>query len=253
MNISKHVPYVELPSFQGPMDLLLHLIQQEKVDIYDIPIARIAEQFIAAIRQLETLDMDVTSEFLVLAAQLLYIKSRMLLPKPAKEIQEEEEDPRQELVERLLEYKAFRQAAQVLGVIQTSSGQRYFREIDVEGIIKSYPPDDPLMGVSFEDLWQAFRKVIDRAEQGEEIRYVQPDEISIEDMTADVLRRLILQPSGLSFSQLIRGNSRMELVVTFLALLELLKLGKVRAEQPIQRSDIHLIPTEKAWEFIEEE
>lgn len=240
--------------FQGPLDLLLHLIQQEKVDIYDIPVARIADQFVQAVQAMEALDMEVTSEFLVLAAQLLYLKSRYLLPKPPKEEGEtEEKDPRQELVERLVAYRAFKEAAQVLGTLETSSGQRYFREVDVESILAKIPAPDPLLGISFNELLQAFLRVVERAEQGEEITRIEPDEIPIEVMTRDVLRRVILNPEGMRFRHLLRAGSRIELVVTFLALLELLKTGKIRAEQATLHSDIILFPTKKAWEFTEEE
>lgn len=254
MENGKRVPYVQVPAYEGPLDLLLHLIQQEKVDIYDIPIARIADQFVQAVQQLEALDMDVTSEFLVLAAQLVYLKSRLLLPKPPKEqIEVDEEDLRQELVERLVAYRSFKYAAQMLGALETSSGQRYFREVDVEELVAGIPVEDPLSGVSFEQLWQAFNKVLERAEAGEEIRHIHPEDISIEAMTKDVLRRVLLHPQGLHFRQLIRVGSRMEMVVAFLALLELLKNGKVKAEQAAQAGDIIIFPTGKAWEFAEEE
>lgn len=250
---SSHI--VKLPEFQGPLDLLLHLIQQEKVDIYDIPIAKIADQFVEAMRQMEALDMEVTSEFLVLAAQLLQMKSRYLLPKPPKEEEEMgEEDLHQELVERLLAYRAFKQAAEVLGILQVSSGQRFFRDVNPDEIRSEFPVEDPLNGVEFEELWHAFQRIIERAEQGgEEVRTVEPDEIPIEVMVTDVLRRIILQPRGLRFSQLIRGNTRMEVIVSFLALLELLKTGKIRCEQSAPQHDIHVFPTEKAWEFPEGE
>lgn len=255
MSTHKSTHIVKLPQFQGPLDLLLHLIQQEKVDIYDIPVAKIADQFIEAVRQMEALDMEVTSEFLVLAAQLLQIKSRYLLPKPPKEeVEEDEADPRQELVERLIAYRAYKQAAEVLGVLQVSSGQRYFRETDPEEIRSQFSIEDPLAGVQFEELWQAFQRVLERAEQGgEEIRTVEPDEIPIEVMVTDVLRRVVLHPRGLRFSQLIRGNTRMEVIVSFLALLELLKTGKIRCEQSAPYHDIHVFPTEKALEFSEGE
>lgn len=253
-SISNPAPYVELSVFQGPLDLLLHLIQQEKIDIYDIPVAQIADQFIEAVRQMEALDMEVTSEFLVLAAQLLYIKSRYLLPKPPKEEPEnEQEDPRQELVERLLAYRTFKEAAQTLSVLEVSSGQKYFRTVDIDEIRSQFKEDDPLDGVSFNDLWEAFCQVVVRAEQGEEIKTVEPDEVSLDKMMDDVLRRVILHPHGTRFSQLIRGNTRMEVIVSFLALLELLKTGKIRCEQSIPYQDIHLFPTEKAWEFTEGE
>ena len=248
-------PQVELPAYQGPLDLLLTLIQQEKVDIYDIPIARIADQFVEVVRQMESLDMEVTTEFLVLAAQLLYIKSRELLPKPPKNEQSsvEEEDLRQELVERLVAYRAFKQAAKLLEGLETSSGRSYYREVDVEGLLANVKPEDPLKGIDFNDLWQAFCRIVERAEQGEEIRYVEPDEIAIDLMLADVLRRVILHPQGMHFTQLMRIGSRMEMIVSFLALLELLKSGKVRAEQATLKSDILLFPTKKAWEFTVEE
>ncbi|MBP1760171.1 MAG: hypothetical protein H6Q63_1088 [Firmicutes bacterium] len=248
-------PQVELPAYQGPLDLLLTLIQQEKVDIYDIPIARIADQFVEVVRQMESMDMEVTTEFLVLAAQLLYIKSRELLPKPPKNEQSsvEEEDLRQELVERLVAYRAFKQAAKLLEGLETSSGRSYYREVDVEGLLANVKPEDPLKGIDFNDLWQAFCRIVERAEQGEEIRYVEPDEIAIDLMLADVLRRVILHPQGMHFTQLMRIGSRMEMIVSFLALLELLKSGKVRAEQATLKSDILLFPTKKAWEFTVEE
>ncbi|MDP4159677.1 MAG: segregation/condensation protein A, partial [Bacillota bacterium] len=205
-NTAKTAPQVELPAFQGPLDLLLTLIQQEKVDIYDIPIARIADQFVEAVQQMESLDMEITSEFLVLAAQLLYIKSRDLLPKPPSDEQgkDEDEDPRQELVERLISYRAYKQAAQLLETMETTTGRSYFREVDVQNLLDDVKPEDPLVGISFDNLWQAFCKVIERAEKGEEIRHVEPDEIAIEVMLTDVLRRVVLHPKGMRFGQLIR-------------------------------------------------
>lgn len=251
---SGNIPQVELPAYHGPLDLLLTLIQQEKVDIYDIPIARIADQFVETLRYMDSMDMEVTTEFLVLAAQLLYIKSRELLPKPPKNEQDpaEEEDPRQELVERLLAYRAYKQAAQVLAALETSSGRTYCREVDVQELLANVKPADPLKGVSFDDLWRAFCQVIERAEKGEAIQHVEPEELSIKVMLADVLRRVLLHPNGIRFHRLIRIKSRMEIVVSFLALLELLHAGKVHAEQPTIQSDIIIFPTEKAWEFAEE-
>lgn len=254
MSNQKNIPHVELPAFQGPLDLLLQLIQAEKVDIYDIPIARIADQFILAVQEMESLDIEVTSEFLVLAAQLLYIKSRYLLPKPAKleEDWTDAADPRQELVDRLLSYRAYKQAANTLGVLEMGSGQRFFREVDLDSLLKSFQ-EDPLKGVSFEDLWRAFRTVLSRAEKGEEIRHLEPDEIAIEVMMQDIWRRVLLHQKGIGLRQLLRTGSRMETVVAFIAMLELLKDGRLRAEQASAQSEIFLFPAGKAWEFTEEE
>lgn len=255
MEHTKYVPLVELPAFQGPLDLLLQLIQAEKVDIYDIPIARIADQFLLAVQEMESLDVEVTSEFLVLAAQLLYIKSRYLLPKPPKLEEDfiDDTDPRQELVERLLSYRAYKEVAQVLGALETNSGQRFFRDVDVESLLKNVQAEDPLDGVSFAELWQAFHTVLLRAEKGEEIRHLEPDEIAIEVMVKDIWRRVLLHPQGIALRQLLRTGSRMETVVAFLALLELLKNGRLWAEQATAISEIYLFPAGKAWEFTEEE
>jgi segregation and condensation protein A len=141
----------------------------------------------------------------------------------------------------------------VLEALETSSGRSYCREVDIEGLLVDVKPEDPLKGLSFDDLWKAFCGVIERAEKGEEILYVEPEEIAIGVMLADVLRRVILHPKGMRFYQLMRIGSRMEMVVSFLALLELLQSGKVRAEQLTILSDIMIFPTDKAWEFTEEE
>ncbi|MDR3271673.1 MAG: segregation/condensation protein A [Peptococcaceae bacterium] len=247
-------PIFETAAFQGPLDLLLQLIQQEKVDIYDIPIAKIADQFVLSIRQMESMDMEITSEFLVLAAQLLYIKSRYLLPKPElKEELSEEADPRLELVARLEAYRAFKQAAAMLAEREASSGQRYFRDVDVSEILLGFPQPDALNGVSFADLWIAFRRVAERAEKGVETRHIEPDEISVEMMITDILRRLLLKQEGIYFRRLLRVGSKLEMITVFLAILELLKNGQVRAEQISPPHDIYIIPTERAWEFTEEE
>ncbi|NLM20455.1 MAG: segregation/condensation protein A [Peptococcaceae bacterium] len=250
----KSATYIELPVFQGPLDLLLHLIQQNKVDIYDIPIALIADQFVGTVRKMEELDMEITSEFLVLAAQLLYLKSRQLLPKPQKTEEDigQEKEMKQNLIDRLITYKAFKEAACYLGSKVESSGHKYFREIDLEDIYSQMPRPNPLQGVAMEDLWRAFQAVLLRVEKGEDIQYVQPEEISLEVMTKDIIRRMIIHPRGMKFTQLLRQKTRIEIVVAFLSILELLKEGRIRAEQTKKDSDIFIVPTEKAWDFNNE-
>lgn len=256
MEAKRQSPYVQLSIFQGPLDLLLHLIQQNKVDIYDIPIAVIADQFIATVKDMDDLDMEVTSEFLVLAAHLLYLKSRQLLPKPQKteeEIQLEEE-LKHDLVERLLTYRVFKSMAVYLSSKEESSGSKYFREIDFEELISYIKPSNPLNGIGMGDLMQAFQAVLARVEKGVDIPlHIKVDEIPVELLITDIMRRLILNPRGMKFTQLLRYRSRVEVVVAFIALLELLKDGKIRAEQSDHNSDIFLVPTEKAWNFRNEE
>ncbi len=254
METNRQAPYVELPVFQGPMDLLLHLIQQNKVDIYDIPIALIADQFIETVKKMEIFDMEITSEFLVLAAQLLYLKSRQLLPRPQKseEDVELEEELKQELIDRLVTYRAFKEIAAYLSCKAESAGSKYFREFDLDELISIMKPHRPLSGVVMEDLLQAFNSVLTRIEKGEDIHYVQSDDISIDLMITDIMRRMLINPKGMKFSQLLRHNSRVEIVVAFLAILDLLKDGKIRAEQSSQGNGIFIVPTEKAWDFKNE-
>ncbi|HHV65817.1 MAG TPA: segregation/condensation protein A [Peptococcaceae bacterium] len=256
MDGKRNVPYIELPIFQGPLDLLLHLIQQNKVDIYDIPIAVIADQFISTVKKMEALDMEITSEFLVLAAQLLYLKSRQLLPKPQKTDEELqlEEDMKQNLVERLVTYRAFKEVAAYLSSKEESSGSKYFREINLEEIMAKIKPPNPLTGISLADLLQAFKAVLQRVEKGEDLSlYVEAEDIPIELMITDIMRRMILNPKGMKFTQLLRYRSRVEIVVAFLALLELLKDGKLKAEQSSSDKEIFIVPTAKAWDFRNEE
>lgn len=255
METKKNVPYVDLPVFQGPLELLLHLIQQNKVDIYDIPIALIADQFIETVKKMEELDIEVASEFLVLAAQLLYLKSRSLLPQVQKSEEElmEEEELKLNLVDRLVTYRAFKNLACYLGSKEMALGKRYFREINLEEITATFKSQNPLKGISLEDIFKAFRQVLERVERGETIHYIEADEVPVELMMNDILRRIILSTKGVSFSQLLHYRSRVEIVVAFIALLELLKNGKIRAEQSGHSKDIFLVPTDRAWEFAEEE
>ena len=252
MEAVKKGPYVELPAFQGPLDLLLHLIQQNKVDIYDVPIVLIADQFIATVQQLEAFDLDITSEFLVLAANLLYLKSRSLLPRPQKtqEELETEEELKQDLIERLVTYRTFKNIALFLSSKEVSSGSRYFREINIDEIISKIKQPNPLTGINLEDLFQTFQIVLNRVESGEDIHYIQTEEIPVEVMVDDIMRRLILNPAGMKFTNLLRDRSRVEIVVAFVALLELLKEGRIRAEQSSMANEIFIVPTSKAWDLI---
>ena len=139
---------VKLPVFEGPLDLLMHLIEKNKIDIYDIPIVEITDQYLEYVHQMDHEDMDVTSEFLVMAATLLDIKSRMLLPREKdEETGEEEGDPREELVRRLLEYKMYKYMSEELAVCREQAGVRYFRAQDLPKEVRTYQPP-----IDYEDL-----------------------------------------------------------------------------------------------------
>lgn len=224
---------VSLPAFEGPLDLLLHLIDKAQVDIYDIPIAMITEQYLAHIRTMQHFDMDIASEFLVMAATLLQIKSRMLLPKPVKATEPEEDeeagcDPRQELVRRLIEYRQFKQAAGELAEQQRRQLKVFTRE-PLKGPWNEQPI--PLEGLSLDDLFTAFVAVLQAQEETPAL--VEREEYSVKDKMQEILRRLRNKAdSGMHFSDLfLRTSSRSEKIASFLALLELIRMRVIVVRQ----------------------
>src|SRR5262249_19007805 len=178
---------ISLPLYEGPLELLLDLIRKQKLDIYDLPIAKVTEQYLSYLHLMEEMNVDVASEFLVIAAQLIYIKSRMLLPPDPDAAPEEQEDPRTELVRRLLEYEKFKNAAQML----------YQREM-IENASWSNPGDiameddklEPELNVTLYDLLLAFRDVVKRAEQ-RPLMEVSRDEFSVEQMMAFMFEKIV--------------------------------------------------------------
>jgi segregation and condensation protein A len=216
---------VKVDVFEGPLDLLLHLIKQNQIDIYDIPIALVTEQYLDYIRIMKALDLTIAGEFLVMAATLMYIKSRMLLPAPIEEEEEEGEDPRAELVQRLVEYKRFKEAAVRLSQ-QALLGVDVFirpaREIEAEaGEIEA----------DLFHLIDALRELIKRQEI-EDFHEVTLDRVTLQDKMTELWDKLQGAKEAVAFSALFTPlSSRLELIVTFLALLELIRSGMLRAYQ----------------------
>ncbi|HWI61650.1 MAG TPA: segregation/condensation protein A [Symbiobacteriaceae bacterium] len=221
---------VRLEVFEGPLDLLLHLIRREEMNIYDIPIARITEQYLEIIRDLSALDIDRASEFLVMAATLLGIKSRMLLPKPpkleAEEIPlEEGADPREELVRQLVAYSQYKEAAQELRQREEVMAKVYTRQLFLE------QPEGPapLTGLTLDDLVKAFEEVL---KEEWTWREVPREEIPLREKIREINFRISRSPHGVRFRDLFsRGGTRLEIVVTFLALLELMRQRRAIAIQ----------------------
>ena len=222
---------VRLENFEGPLDLLLHLIRRDEMNIYDIPIARITEQYLEVIRDLSALDIDRASEFLVMAATLLGIKSRMLLPKPPKLVVEEEApaeegvDPREELVRQLVAYSQYKEAATSLRAKEEVMAQVYTRQLFLE------QPEGPapLEGLSLADLVKAFEEVL---KEEWSWREVPREEIPLREKIREINFRLSRNPGGVRFRDLFtRGGSRLEVIVTFLALLELMRRRQAVAVQ----------------------
>lgn len=227
---------VQLDVFTGPLDLLLYLIRRDEIDIQDIPIAHIAEQYIEQVRLLEQLDPDAAGEFLVLAATLLELKSRALLPTPPPEVAEGE-DPRAPLVRQLLEYKRFKDAARALGSAADERAQRFVRR----------PADLPreLAGLELEevevwDLLRAFGRVMTAIGRGPGVQEIRYDDTPIELHAAEILA--ILEREGPTTFQALfdDASDRAQLVGRFLALLELIRKRQVRAEQERTFGTIYL-------------
>ena len=244
---------VKLEVFEGPLDLLLHLIDKNKIDIYDIPITLITEQYLEYIRQMESGDMNVMSEFLVMAATLLDIKCKMLLPAEVNE-DGEEEDPRAELVQKLLEYKIYKYMSYELKDLHMSAEKAYYREPRLPKEIEEYrPPVDygELIGeATLVRLNEMFRFMLRRQEEKiDPVRSsfgkIEKDEIDL-DKKQVFLQNYLLKHRYCSFMELLeKQNSKMELIVTFLLVLEMMKIGKIVIEQEELFGEILIIVKEE--------
>ncbi|MHC4740477.1 MAG: segregation and condensation protein A, partial [Planctomycetota bacterium] len=233
---------VNLDIFAGPLDLLLYLVRKEEVDIYDIPIARITDQYIRYIEMLKSLDMDLAGDFLVMAATLMQIKSAMLLPKAEPEMMSEEEfsDPRAELIRQLLEYKKFKDAANLLNAAADEHKQRFPRpDSIIEKLNGQTEPEMDIEQVSIWDLLEAFDAVCKATGGMPDISHIS-DDTPIDLYQIEILHRL--QNEGqLTFEQIFeRGSGRLVMVGLFLALLELIRDKLVSVEQPASTSAIYL-------------
>ncbi|MBI5169959.1 MAG: segregation/condensation protein A [Candidatus Eisenbacteria bacterium] len=229
---------IKLERFEGPLDLLLHLIKRDEIDIHDIPIAHITGQYLEYIELMRQLDLDVAGEFLVMAATLMRIKAKMLLPVPKSDEEEDEADPRDELVQRLIEYRLYKEASETL---KTQEAVR--RSIFERGMV---PTEDdagplPLAPATLFDLIDALNRVM--ARKPERVVYeVRTELYDIEDKMS-LIYRTVCEGGRLHFSSLMsQARARMEIVVSFMALLELVKLGQVVVVQDANFADILIMP-----------
>lgn len=228
---------VKLPVFEGPLDLLLYLIQKDEIDIYDIPISHITEQYLQHIRLMQQLDMDLAGEFLLMAATLIHIKSRMLLPVEAKESSVELEDPRIELVHRLLEHKKYKAAAEMLWA-RAQVEQEVFTRAPLET-----DKENPEVVVTAMDLVDAFRKVLERRKKEMAVE-IEQERLNIE-MKIAYLRSLLSSTSRVNISELLEVcSSRLELIVTFLTVLELAKEAVILLIQESNFGTIYALKAE---------
>jgi len=224
---------IKLEIFEGPMDLLLHLIQKNDLDIYDIPISKITSEYLAYLNLMKEMNLDVAGDFLIMAATLMRIKSKMLLPQHENEDEEELEDPRDEITKRLLEYKKFKEASKLLKTNLEKQKDVFFRKTQPE-----FTDEDFGVDVSLFDLMDAFRKVLEKAKKSS--KEIIKEEFTIEDKIRIVLSLLEGKKFISFYSIFLKDESRYSVIVTFLALLELIKIGQIYVRQNEAFSEIRI-------------
>lgn len=239
----------KLQVFEGPLDLLLHLIEKNKVDIYDIPISEITDQYLEYMRAMDLEDMDISSEFLVMAAELLLIKSKMLLPAETNE-EGEEEDPRAGLVERLIEYKMFKYLAQGLSRQEARAKKRCYREMSIPEDLEYTPEpvdlEKLLDGVDLSMLQRVFAEVMQRSrERIDPVKAsfgrIEEEPVNYAAKTTEIRQYIKKEKKNISFRKMLENSSSMdEVIVSFLVILELMRDGTVQIRQDTLFDDIYI-------------
>lgn len=230
---------IKLQVFEGPLDLLLFLIRKNELDIYDIPIESVTKQYLEVLRAMQQLDLDLAGEFFVMAATLMEIKSRMLLPKGQHAVdpnaEEEEVDPRWELVHQLLQYKKFKEAAAQLATLAETRQnlmERYMSSLSTEEI------DRPLRNVDRIELWNAFNIVLRRLAEKLVVGEIHDEVVTVADQMEWLLQRTTTERTFIFSSLFPEGVTLRRLVATFLAMLELTRLKRLRVRQSEAFADI---------------
>ncbi|MEC8219415.1 MAG: segregation/condensation protein A [Verrucomicrobiota bacterium] len=236
---------IRLPAFEGPMDLLLYLIRRSEVDIYDIPIERVTEQYIEVLGSMESLDLEVAGEFFVMASTLMYIKSRMLLPKKDQgsneDMEDDDIDPRWELVQQLLEYRKFKEAAEDIRKLILSRNDLISR-IGPRDALEAV--ERPLKPVDRVDLWNTFNSVLRRLAERIDEGQINAEQVTVSDRMELVLLR-IKHNKNFLFSDLFEFSTTITTIVaTFLAILELTRLNKITLKQDRAFGDIRCMRVE---------
>ena len=234
---------IKLDIFEGPLDLLLHLIKKNEIDIYNIPIALITEQYIRYLNMIKSLNLDLAGEYLVMAATLIHIKSKLLLPVPEEPSEEDaEEDPRFELVKQLLEYQTFKEAAANLEKRPLLERDVFVRSAPIPAEIeKQDVEEDELIEANIFELIEAFHLLVSRIDK-KELLEIDLETLSLTDIINDVMERLT-RDKNLTFDELIgEKKGRRNIIYTFLAILELIKLKMIKAYQTSAFGVIRVFP-----------
>lgn len=235
---------IQLPAFEGPFDLLLHLIRENQVDIYDIPIAEITAQYLDYLQAMEEMDLEIASSFLVMAATLLAIKAKLLLPLPPAADDEEPEDARAGLVQDLLEYIRFKEAAAAMGTLRAQSSRQIARPNEQELYLNLFSAENPLAGKTLADLQLAFQQVLEKAAaRGAAVLSIEREQVTLRDKLEHLYTLIAAHAGGLAFSEAFdHCRGKLELVVTFLALLELVRQQVALVSQGGPFGEIYLYP-----------
>ncbi len=247
--------HFKLTAFEGPLDLLLHLIRNQKIDIYDIPIIQITRQYMDYIKIMKVFDLDIAGDFIVMSATLIYIKSRMLLPPAEEELEEAAEDPRAELVQRLLEYQAYKNSSSSLRKREEIWKNVFQRSASSADDFEFEEEEPELFEASVFDLISAFRKLLEKAP--EESVEITRETLTVSDRINFIVERLE-NDDGIRFEDLFEeGFTRVDLIVSFLALLEIVRLGLAKIYQENHFGQIWLMnpkhdPSESSEELVEE-
>ena len=244
MNEEQAMDYaIKLDIFEGPLDLLLHLIKKNEIDIYNIPIALITEQYIRYLNMIKSLNLDLAGEYLVMAATLIHIKSKLLLPVPEEPSEEDaEEDPRFELVKQLLEYQTFKEAAANLEKRPLLERDVFVRSAPMPAELeKQDVEEDELIEANIFELIEAFHLLVSRIDK-KELLEIDLETLSLTDIINDVMERLT-RDKNLTFDELIgEKKGRRNIIYTFLAILELIKLKMIKAYQTSAFGVIRVFP-----------
>lgn len=236
---------IKLPVFEGPFDLLLYLIKKHEIDVYDIPIAMITRQYLEYLELMKLLDLDIAGEFIEMIATLMLIKVRMLLPNPPAEGEEEVEDPREALVMQLLEYQRFKEASGQFGELERRHRRRFIRQVP-KLVQQKYdtPDEDFLQDATLYDLLSAFKYALDNMPKVT-VHQVKVIKVTIEQQVAFIFDKVGDRPYVI-FREIIQEiKSKIELIVTFIAVLDLLRLNFFTAKQSHTFGEIRLIPLRK--------
>lgn len=229
---------IHLPNFEGPFDLLLYFIRRDELDIYDIPISRITEEFLSYVRVMKLLDLELAGEFILMASTLMSIKARLLLPKPKDENGDEIEDPRTELVQKLLEYKQIKEATEEMRISEENNlhyhERKYFGNDESAEVIYT--------NTTMFDLLTAFKTAVDRLDNAVQEHVVELIPISVEEQK-DELIRIVSMKGRIKFLEFMKDKPKSFIVVTFLALLELIRSHELFITQEDLFDDIIISPT----------